>query len=120
VLLRARIKPSRAAFVTGDLASELASYPDGYADIKAAYVTPGGGAYFQTQSYALYRGKKSEAKKPKDKQTGVYFPVSIWDLPVSTPAARSYAVPSNAVHAANFEFEVMGRVNAKVEVEGTT
>ena len=118
MLLIVRIKPGRATFVTGDLARTPASYPQG-ANIKAAYVTPGGGAYFQTQSYALYRGKKSEAKKPKDKQTGVYFPVSIWDLPVSTPAARSYAVPSNAVHAANFEFEVMGRANAKEEVEGT-
>ena len=118
MLLCARIKPGRAAFVTGDLARRPASYPQG-ADIKAAYMTPGASAYYQTQSYALYRGAKSEAKKPKDKQTGVYFPVSIWNLPVSTPAARSYAVPSNEFHAANFEFEVMGRANAKEEVEGT-
>jgi hypothetical protein len=116
VLLRARIKPGRAAFVTGDLARKPASYPLGYADnIKAAYAKPGGPANFQTQTYDLYRGEKSAAKTPKDKQTAVIFPVSIWDLPISTAAARSYAVPINADHAANFEFEVMGHVNAKEE-----
>ena len=119
MLLNVRIKPGRATFVTGDLARRPASYPQG-ADIKAAYMTrAGASACYQTQSYALYRGAKTEAKRPKDKTTGVYFPVSIWNLPVSTPAARSYAVPSNEFHAANFEFEVMGRANAKVEVEGT-
>ena len=115
VLLRARIKPGRAAFVTGDLANKSASYPHGYTDVKASYATPGGRANFQTQNYALYRGEKSAAKTPKDKPTSVIFPVSIWDLPISTAAARSYAVPSNADHAANFEFEVMGHVNAKEE-----
>ncbi len=115
MLLRARIKPGRAAFVTGDLARKPASYPHGYANVKAGYATPGGSANFQTQTYDLYRGEKSAAKKPKDKQTPVRFPVSIWKLPVSTDAARSYAVPINADHAANFEFEVMGHVNAKEE-----
>ena len=51
--------------------------------------------------------------KPKDKTTGVIFPPSIWELPVSTAGVRSYAVPSNAEHAANYEFEVMGHVAAK-------
>ena len=112
VLLRARIKPGRNDFVTGDLASKPESYPDG-ADIRAAHVM-NGSPYFQTQAYALYRGERSTtAKKPKAKTTGVCFPVSIWDLAISTPDARSYAVPSNAVHADNFEFEVMGHVNAK-------
>ena len=114
MLLRARIKLGRASFVTGDLAHKPASYPDG-ADIRAAHMTTTGtDAYFQTQAYALYRGEKSTtAKKPKAKTTGVYFPVSIWDLAISTPDARSYAVPTHAVHADNFEFEVMGHVNAK-------
>ena len=113
MLLRARIKLGRASFVTGDLAHKPASYPDG-ADIRATHVMNGTSANFQTQAYALYRGEKSTtAKKPKAKTTGVYFPVSIWDLAISTPDARSYAVPINAVHADNFEFEVMGHVNAK-------
>jgi len=115
VLLRARIKRGRVT--TGDLARKPASYPLGYADIKAGYATPSGSANFQTQTYDLYRGEKSTAKKPKDKQTAVIFPVSIWDLPISTAAASSYAVPINADHAANFEFEVMGHVNAKEEEE---
>ena len=116
MLLHARIKSGRAAFVTGDLARVPASYPDGYANVKAGYATPGGRSYFRMQYYSLYRGEKSTtAKKPKDKQTDVTFPASIWDLPVSTAAARSYAVPYNAAHAANFEFEVMGHVNAKEE-----
>ena len=45
--------------------------------------------------------------------TAVIFPDSIWDVPVSTDTARSYAVPINKGHAANFEFEVMGKVDAK-------
>ena len=118
MLLHARIKPGRAPFVTGDLARKPASYPHGYANVKAGYATPGGSANFQTQTYALYRGGKGGGKAPKDKQTSVIFPVSIWDLPISTAAARSYAVPINADHAANFEFEVMGHVNAKEEEMG--
>ena len=106
MLLRARLKRGRVT--TGDLARKPASYPHGYANVKAGYATPGGSANFQTQTYDLYRGEKSAAKTPKDKQTAVIFPVSIWDLPISTAAARSYAVPINADHAANFEFEVMG------------
>ena len=117
MLLRARIKLGRASFVTGDLAHKPASYPDG-ADIRVAYANPARSAYFQTQAYALYRGDRGGGKAPKDKTTGVYFPVSIWDLAISTPDARSYAVPINAVHADNFEFEVMGHVNAKEEEMG--
>ena len=113
VVMRARLKPGRADFVTGDLARNPESYPDGYANVKASYLTHGGYANFQTQSYALYRGEKGGGQQPKDKATGVYFPPSIWELPVSTAAKRSYAVPSNADHAANYEFEVMGHVDAK-------
>ena len=111
MLLRARVKPRRADFVTGDLARKPKSYPDGYANVTASYATSR--AYFQTQHYALYRGENGGGKKPKDKTTGVIFPPSIWELPVSTAAKRSYAVPINAEHAANYEFEVMGHVNAK-------
>ena len=107
VRLRARIKSGREAFVTGDLARKPESFPGGIADVTAAYMTPGGYAYFQTQTYVLHRGEKGGGKKPKDKTTAVIFPGSIWDLPVSTDAARSYAVPLN------FEFEVMGKVDAK-------
>ena len=119
VLLRARVRPGRKGSVTGDLANNPASYPDGYADVKASYATPGGRGVgnFQMQNYALYRGKKGGGKKPKDKTTSVIFPHSIWDLPVSTADARSYAVPSNTDHAENFEFEVMGYVDAKEEEE---
>ena len=113
MLLRARIKPGRNDFVTGDLASKPESYPAGHADVKARYATVGTSERFQMQAYALYRGDRGGGKAPKDKTTGVYFPVSIWDLAISTPDARSYAVPINAVHADNFEFEVMGHVNAK-------
>ena len=115
VVMRARLKPRRADFVTGDLASDPKSYPDGYANVKASYATHGGREIgnFQTQSYALYRGEKGGGQQPKDKATSVHFPSSIWELPVSTAAKRSYAVPSNADHAANYEFEVMGHVDAK-------
>ena len=113
MLLRAHVRPGRADFVTGDLARNPESYPDGYADVKSVYATSARYAYFQTQSYALYRGEKGGGMKPKDKTTGVIFPPSIWELPVSTAGVRSYAVPSNAEHAANYEFEVMGHVAAK-------
>ena len=66
--LRARIKPGRAADVTGDLALKPESFLGGFADVTARYMTLGGYACFLTRAYALHRGEKGGGKKPRTRR----------------------------------------------------